>query len=121
MEINENFSTAFPDHRKSKCPWQDQGEVQLDPWGIVWPCCHISLFGGGASHSASCMKNVINLDKELAPGYDDTIIEAMEENNLNNLTLKEILSNRWFNKMLNKAIDGAEWGVCRDNCGICKD
>jgi len=116
MEINENFANSFTDHRKSKCPWQDEGEVQIDPWGIVWPCCHISLYGGGGS-----MVDVINLDKELAPGNDDTVNEAMEENDLNNDTLKEILSNHWFNKTVNNAIETAEWGVCRNNCGVCKD
>ena len=121
MEINENFSTAFPNHRKSKCPWQDEGEVQIDPWGIVWPCCHISLYGGGASHAKSCMTDIIDLDKELAPGNDNTIKEAMEENDLNKDTLKEILRNHWYNKKLNNAIQGAEWGVCRNNCGVCKD
>ena len=36
-------------------------------------------------------------------------------------SLKEILSNHWFNKTVNNAIETAEWGVCRNNCGVCKD
>lgn len=25
-----------------KCPYAEEGMVQIDPWGNVWPCCYIS-------------------------------------------------------------------------------
>jgi len=122
--INTNFESLFKQHiQESKCPWQHEGEVQLDPWGIVWPCCHTSLYGGGASHNASCMTgpNGINYDKELAPGNDHIVEEIMNTCNLNTRSLEDILSNNFFNNTLNTAIENADWAVCRNNCGICKD
>ena len=120
-KIQNNWMEIFDIHESSKCPWKEEGEVQIDPWGIIWPCCHISLYGGGSSNSTSCQTGFIDLEKELAPGYSDTIEEAFTENNLNTRSLKEILNNNWFNKTVNQAIKGAEWQVCKNNCGICKD
>jgi len=27
---------------KFKCPYAQEGMIQIDPWGNVWPCCYIS-------------------------------------------------------------------------------
>ena len=99
----------------SKCPWQNEGEVQIDPWGVVWPCCHTSLYGADG-----IMQDVINWDTELAPGHQQTAKEIMMTCDLTSMSLKEVLNNEFFNKTLNTAINDASWGVCRNNCGICK-
>jgi len=115
--FNNKFEELMKDHiAVSKCPWQKEGEVQLDPWGVVWPCCHTSLYGGDG-----VMQDAINWDKELAPGYKDIANEIMKTCDLHNRPLKEILNNEFFDKTLNKVIIDAEWQVCRNNCGICKD
>lgn len=116
MNINDIFEEVFTDHKPSKCPWKDEGEVQIDPWGTVWPCCHISLYGGGEASEYMYIKNEFN---EQAV-EDDLIGRAKRMNNLEEEKLGDILSNHWFNKTLNNAIDQAEWAVCRNNCGVCK-
>ena len=65
--------------------------------------------------------NGINYDKELAPGNDHIVEEIMNTCNLNTRSLEDILSNNFFNNTLNTAIENADWAVCRNNCGICKD
>ena len=92
----------------TKCPWYNDGEVQIDPFGTVWPCCHVSLFG-------------INLTKHiLSQNVDDSIIERRTENSLFKYTLQEILSDSWFNQDLDKIVKKGKWQVCRDTCGVCE-
>lgn len=91
----------------TKCPWYKDGEVQIDPFGTVWPCCHVSLFG-------------INLSKHtLSQNVDDSIIERRTENSLFKYTLQEILSDSWFNQYLDKVVKKGKWEVCRRTCGVC--
>ena len=116
MNVNDMFHDVFDEHRESKCPWKQEGEVQIDPWGTVWPCCHISLYGGGDESAYLDMGKELNEDA----AEENVIGKAKEDNNLNKFELGDILNNHWFHKTLNRAIISADWKVCRNNCGICK-
>jgi molybdenum cofactor biosynthesis enzyme MoaA len=115
--INENFKEIFPAYQKSKCPWQDEGEIQIDPWGVVWPCCHTSLWGGGREGGMG----TYTVDTDLAPGDDGIPDRVLRENNLHDRPLNEIVQGGFFSNKMNQVIADASWGVCRNNCGICKD
>lgn len=114
--INENFKEIFPFYQKSKCPWQDEGELQIDPWGIVWPCCHTSLWGGGSAEL-----HTYSVDNDIAPGDGNIPGKVLRENDLHDRSLKDIVTGGFFSNKMNKVIADASWGVCRNNCGICKD
>lgn len=116
MAANDRFEELNDNHIPSKCPWKNDGEVQIDPWGVVWPCCHISLYGGGGASESSSIKLNFNEDAE----QTDFIEEGKETNSLHNRSLKDILNNEWYNDTLNHAIKNAEYEVCRHSCGICK-
>ena len=107
IQINDYMNSLNND--KTKCPWYNEGEVQIDPWGIVWPCCHVSLFG-------------IKLDKHtrLLEEVDDTIFERRTENSLFKYTLQEILKDEWYNHHLDSVVKKAKWEVCRRTCGVCE-
>lgn len=91
----------------TKCPWYNDRKIQIDPWGKVWPCCHVSLYG-------------IHIDMhDIDQMVDSTFIEARESNDLNKYSLSDILSNDWFTDA-SKSIDNADWKSCRDICGVCK-
>jgi len=102
------FSDIKIKNSKSKCPWYNQRQVQIDPWGTVWPCCHTSLFG---RHF-----NNINIETSV----DSSFVSARKDNNLENKTLREILNNQWYEKTLKKAVDSASWKICRETCGVSK-
>jgi len=116
LEANERFEELNENYIKSKCPWKDDGEVQIDPWGVVWPCCHISLYGGSGASSEMSVKKDFN---EAAADIN-FIANGQQENNLHNRSLKDILNNNWYNDTLNNAIENADYQICRNNCGICK-
>jgi MoaA/NifB/PqqE/SkfB family radical SAM enzyme len=92
---------------ETKCPWYNEGEIQIDPFGTVWPCCHVSLYG-------------VNLSKQsLKTNCDETIIERRTENSLFKYSLQEILSNDWYNHHLDTVVKEAKWEVCKRSCGVC--
>jgi len=116
VSVNDIFEKINENHVPSKCPWKDEGEVQIDPWGVVWPCCHISLYGGGGG--SADMSIAADFSQQ---AYDtDLIANGQKENNLHNRSLAEILRNKWYNNILDNAIDNADYKICRNNCGICK-
>ena len=94
---------------ETKCPWYNEGEVQIDPFGTVWPCCHVSLYGTSLSKY-----------EKLLHEADDSIIERRTENNLFKRNLYEILSDGWWNGHMNKVVKNAKWEVCKSTCGVCK-
>ena len=51
-------------------------------------CCYISKYGGGGSMLNS------NMTEVFAPGNNDTVTNALKQNDLNKYTLKEILENK---------------------------
>ena len=95
-----------PDH---KCPWYNDRMIQIDPYGIVWPCCHISLFG------------LDIIDHDFMEYADDSIYIARFDNDLKKHSLKDILSNEWFEEHLDDVVNGAKWKQCVKTCGICAD
>ena len=90
---------------KTKCPWFNDRNIQIDPWGRVWPCCHVSQYG------------VTNDFSEV----DESFKSARETNDLTNHSLRSVLRNDWYMKDLYKAVKNASWSECRETCGVCKD
>jgi len=116
LRANDIFEELNENHIPSKCPWKDEGEVQIDPWGTVWPCCHISLYGGDRASESMSIASDFSQEAE-----DDNLInKGQRDNNLHDNSLKDILNGYWFNDILNNAIENADWKVCRKNCGVCK-
>lgn len=106
LDATDMFIENRKDH---KCPWYADKKIQIDPWGQVWPCCHLSLYGIEiSSHNLDEMVNT------------SAFIQAREQNNLKESTLTEILNGSWWGHTLNDAVENAEWKQCRDICGICK-
>lgn len=91
-----------------KCPWFNQGEVQIDPWGTVWPCCHVSLFGTKMTKHS------------LGNEADQTILRQRTENSLKKYSLYDVLSNQWFRGHLDEVVEKAKWKVCQRSCGVCE-
>lgn len=87
---------------ETKCPWFNEGKVQIDPFGVVWPCCHVSLQGV----------------KKLDQPETDYAITAKQENRLQDNSLFDILDSRWFNKTLSKSLMNDPWEPCRTTCGV---
>ena len=104
--MNTMDETKWMDDKK--CPWFNQGEVQIDPWGTVWPCCHVSLFG-----TKMTKHNVAN-------EADETILRQRTENSLKKYSLYDILSNQWFRGHLDEVVEKAKWKVCQRSCGVCE-
>lgn len=95
----------------TQCDWYNLSRVQIDPWGRVWPCCHISHYGVEQfKHKKENPKNDINWDIEKET-YGDF-------NDLKTHTLQDILNSKWYSNRLPKAIDSAEWNVCKRQCGV---
>ena len=116
MHVNEIFEDLNRNYKPSKCPWKDEGEIQIDPWGVVWPCCHVSLYGGDGASKNMSIRLGFNEEAE----QTNFIEEGKESNSLHNRSLKDILNNQWYNDTLNHAIKNADYDVCRRSCGICK-
>lgn len=95
----------------SKCPWFADRRVQIDPWGTVWPCCHVSFYG--IDYKAS--------EELIEKHVDSSFYGARNTNNLHNHTLNEVLNNDWYNETLYNAVDEAKWKACRDTCGVTKN
>lgn len=101
IEIEESRDLNTP------CPWYNQAEVQIDPWGHVWPCCHISTY-------------TIALDEDGEPGKEYTTVgeEFKKFNHLADNTLWDILSHNMFVKEIERTIAGKPWMVCQKSCGV---
>jgi len=88
--------------KDTKCPWYNEGEVQIDPWHNVWPCCHISC------NRFYDFNDDVRIVKEI--GFDKF--------NLKHQSLREILDSNYYNKTLDEAVKDASWKVCRENCDV---
>jgi MoaA/NifB/PqqE/SkfB family radical SAM enzyme len=116
LKVNDRFNELNQNYIPSKCPWKDEGEIQIDPWGVVWPCCHISLYGGSGASKDMSIAHDFSQEAE-----DNNLInEGKRENSLHDNSLGDILNNDWFNERVNNAIDDAEWKICGNKCGVCK-
>ena len=87
---------------KTKCPWFNDGEIQIDPFGVVWPCCHVSLQGVETPYQVET----------------DYAITARQENRLQDKSLFDILDSRWFTKTLSKSLIDDPWEPCKKSCGV---
>jgi len=107
LTINDMYDDYMDnsDEHKTKCPWYNAGEVQIDPWGTIWPCCHVSMFG-------------IKMKKTDMSEVDDTVPQARIDNNLKHSSLYDILSSDWYNEHLKLKVKNAKWQICRQNCGV---
>lgn len=94
------------DERESKCPWYNDRRVQIDPWGKVWPCCHLSLYGVD-------IKN-----HDIHEAADESLLEAREENDLKKYSLTDVLENDWYTDTVPDAVNNAKWRQCRQVCGV---
>lgn len=93
----------------SKCPWYNDRKVQIDPFGTVWPCCHVSLYG-------------VELDKSQGIAMiDETLYDAIKENNLRDKSLTQILSSEWYEDHISESVQNASWAQCRNTCDVCAD
>lgn len=99
--ISNNKPYILTELQSTNCPWYNEGEVQIDPWGNVWPCCHISCSRFEDSPE-------INIIKEM--GFNNF--------NLHHASLKEILDSTYYNKTLSDAVKCGTWEVCRQSCDI---
>jgi len=99
-----DFADTIPEV-ETECPWLADRMVQIDPWGTVWPCCHISYHG----------TDVI-LEHTGEEATDENFVEARQMNNLKHTPLYTILSNRWYADVLPDAVAGEKWVVCQEQC-----
>ena len=99
--VSENY---LPENN-TKCPWFNDRNIQIDPWGRVWPCCHVSEYGKNNN-----FKHV-----------DESFTSARDTNSLTNYSLRQILQNDWYSKHLYSVVKNAKWNACRETCGVCKD
>ena len=92
------------------CPWYNDRQVQIDPWAVVWPCCHLSLFGveAGVESGDTMLFNLV----------DDSFLQARKMNTLKEYSLTEILTNKWFKENLNDALNTGAWKQCQNICGL---
>lgn len=95
----------------TKCPWYNGKKLQVDPWGNVWPCCHLSNYS-----SAPVLFPKIADAKEF--DFSSERQKHNLQNNLHHNSLGEILSSDWYNKRLPNMIDNDPWYSCKTNCGV---
>lgn len=94
----------FEQEMDTECPWYNAQEIQLDPDGFVWPCCHISSY-------RSFIENGL-------PYSHTTVKEQYGEfNNLHNHSLQEILGHDWYSIDVAAGVKNGNWNICRKNCG----
>ena len=89
---------------KTKCPWYNTKEIQIDPWGRVWPCCVIS-------------ENQGFLYEDNSPDIPYVFKHIESQVDLNKKLLLQTLSSKWFSGLEDK-IWNAEYKACRKTCGV---
>lgn len=88
----------------TKCPWYNAKDIQIDPWGRVWPCCNMSVYGVGHPEF---------------PAEDfDTSVLPENFNSLHHHDIYNILQHDWFTTTLSKDVQTAKHAVCRRVCGV---
>lgn len=104
-----HFTVKRDDGLKTKCPWYNDAEIQIDPWGTAWPCCHISPTGNETYQKGkpSQNKRITNIDE----------IDIIKQNNLSNESLKDVLNNDFFSS-IEQNVEEGNWPICVDNCGV---
>ena len=103
----------LPAGNTGRCPWFNVGEIQIDPWGYVHPCCHISLLSNTNIRVVGAKNQ--KLDDKFP--YTETTKRHGEFNNLHHNSLLDILEHTWYTKELADATEKRTWDVCTINCG----
>lgn len=101
LKANPRKQWDLPLQGNTQCVWYNEGNVFVDNFGTVWPCCHTAFHAYAGNQGK--------------PGLP---LELREQNNLHNYTLKEILNNDWFKREIPQAVDSAAWPVCVKKCGV---
>ena len=85
--------------RDSPCKFYSQGDLQIDPWGTVWPCCWTSLlrFKKDKNDQVYPSKNLTLKDK----------------------TLREILSDSYFAEVIPNVVENKTSKICNKICLGC--
>ena len=104
-ETETYIEKHLPERLKSPCKFYKESQVQIDPYGSVWPCCWTSLYRWGEDKHGNPVPTPEFRDKTLAERF-----------NLSNKSLKQILSDDWYNKKLAQAIDTGGWKICNEIC-----
>lgn len=97
-----------PEQQHSQCPWYTDGEIQIDPYATVWPCCITSQTSYGVEPTGQKYDSVTGF----------TNLSHSPKYSLKEHTLKEILTDKWYTDILEKKIEGAQFSVCVDDCGV---
>lgn len=100
--IHKNIQAGMTEHA---CPWYSKGVVQVDPWGKVWPCCHVADASTG--YNDITQRDIITKS-----------LPSFKFNDLNYNTLGDILSHKWYNSTLSDIVETGAWNVCREECAI---
>lgn len=109
--INPNNSIPPDIQSVSNCPWFNNGEIQIDPWGNVFPCCHMGHLGVDWNHPQMEMHEE---EKQL---FDDEHF-VLNNHNLKNNTIEEILKNYWFTHKLPEKLKNEPYKFCQLECNI---
>ena len=110
----KNKLTAyFTEKENTTCPWYNDGEIQIDPWGYVHPCCHISC------HSNPDVRYIGEKNEDLYGKfpYNERNKKYGKFNNLHDTSLLDILTHTWYTTELADAVSSRTWKICVDNCG----
>ena len=99
------FLVVDKNRENSLCPWYNEGMLQIDPWGNVWPCCHVSDYA--TSHHNSSAEN----KKEIKETISDSKFNSLLEHSLG-----EILEGEWYKSQLPDIVSNAKWDTCRKIC-----
>jgi|TARA_R110002074_G_scaffold166722_2_gene327487 MoaA/NifB/PqqE/SkfB family radical SAM enzyme len=109
----QELVSIFTDKNDTTCPWHNEGEIQIDPWGYVHPCCHISLLSNTNIRVLGDKKQKLDLQFP----YVETNKKHGEFNNLHDTSLEDILTHIWYTTELSNAVAERTWEVCTNNCG----
>lgn len=113
IRYNKNLADSV--HYKnnpSKCPWYNEGQIQVDHTGKVWPCCDV-----GTIYS-----NMIQLENIDTDEYSQLpTSELANLVDLNKNSLYNILSSEWYTRTLEQKLNDKPYYNCYEYCGVRKN
>ncbi len=98
-ESNNRFHPLRDLDNRTNCPWFNERDVQIDPWGQVWSCCYASETRFG-----------IDREYTIHPEYEKYYHKDLD---LTKNSLKHALSSDFW-----KRIKTFDHYICWDNCGV---
>lgn len=102
----DTINKVVDDDYNTKCPWYNTREIQIDPWGRVWPCCIIS-----ENQDFKYENNSLDMPYV----FEDVSAQV----DLNKKLLSQTLRSKWYSE-LEDNIWNAEYKPCRKQCGVTK-